>query len=111
MHVLIRLNPYADGGFTSLPALSVGSSSVVLLLQPDSSLDVAFEFEQGAFTMKHVALIAVAACTMAAGCASYSERVVEKPRPATTTQRTTVTEPVPGYPTATTTTTTTTPAR
>ena len=61
--------------------------------------------------MRHVALIAVAACTIAAGCSIRSERVVEKPAASTTTQRTTVTEPVPGYPTATTTTTTTTPTR
>lgn len=32
--------------------------------------------------VKHVAIIAVAACAFVAGCASYTERVVEKPVPA-----------------------------
>ena len=42
--------------------------------------------------MKHVAMIAVAASALAAGCASYTERVVEKPVPArtATTERTVV---------------------
>ena len=35
--------------------------------------------------MKPVILIAIAACMLAGGCASYSRTVVEKPVPATTT--------------------------
>lgn len=34
--------------------------------------------------MKQVAIITIAACSFVAGCASYSERVVEKPAPART---------------------------
>jgi hypothetical protein len=50
---------------------------------------------------QHVAIVAVTACTIVAGCGSYSERVVEKPVPA---ERTVVyTDPAP--PPATTTTT------
>lgn len=48
--------------------------------------------------MKQVAIIAVAACALVAGCASYTERVVEKPVPARTAERTVVydnTAPVP----------------
>lgn len=40
--------------------------------------------------MKPAMLIAVAACILAAGCASYSRTTVEKPVPATTTTATTV---------------------
>jgi len=51
--------------------------------------------------MKHFALLGVMACAFVAGCASYSERVIEKPVPAaTTTHRTVVTEVPPGPPTA-----------
>jgi len=51
--------------------------------------------------MKLVTLSGVAACAFVVGCASYSERVVEKPVPAsTTTHRTVVTEVPPGPPTA-----------
>ena len=57
--------------------------------------------------MRPVAIIISAAVIFAAGCSVRSDRVVEKPA-STTTQRTTVTEAVPGHPTATTTTTTTT---
>ncbi len=36
--------------------------------------------------MKYLTLVAVAACTLAVGCASYTERtVVQKPVPAQTT--------------------------
>jgi hypothetical protein len=36
--------------------------------------------------VKYLTLVAVAACTLAAGCASYTERtVVQKPVPAQTT--------------------------
>ena len=47
--------------------------------------------------MKQVAIIALAACSFVAGCASYTERVVEKPVPARTAERTVVydTAPVP----------------
>ena len=61
--------------------------------------------------MKNVVLIAIAACTLAAGCSTRTERVVEKQVSVTTTQRTVTTETAPGYPSATTTTTTTAPAR
>lgn len=58
--------------------------------------------------LKFFALSATATGLLCAGCASYSERVVEKPVPATTTRSTTyVTEPAPTtvYTTPTTTTT------
>ena len=46
--------------------------------------------------MKSIAMIALAACSLAAGCATYTERVVEKPVPAnsamTTTERTIYTD-------------------
>lgn len=48
--------------------------------------------------MKQVAIILIAGCSLVAGCASYTERVVEKPVPAPTAQRTVVydnTAPVP----------------
>ena len=48
--------------------------------------------------MKQVAIIIAAACSFVAGCASYTERVVEKPVPARTAERTVVydnTAPVP----------------
>lgn len=60
--------------------------------------------------MKSLPMLAVAACAIATGCASYSERVVEKPVPArsvTTTERTVYTDSS-GLP-ATTTTVYTTP--
>lgn len=60
--------------------------------------------------IKFFALSATAAGLLCAGCATYSERVVEKPVPATTT---TVSEPVAAttvYSTPTSTTYTTTPA-
>jgi hypothetical protein len=55
--------------------------------------------------VKSVALIAAAACMLAAGCSFRSERVVETPAVAPTTQRTTTvyTEPVVTSPTTTTT--------
>lgn len=52
--------------------------------------------------MKQVAIIAVAACSLVAGCASYTERVVEKPVPARTAERTVVYDTTPA-PTQTTT--------
>lgn len=55
--------------------------------------------------MKSLPIIALAACALAAGCATYSERVVEKPVPArtaTTTERTVYTDSS-GLPAATTT--------
>ncbi|MBI3198663.1 MAG: hypothetical protein HYZ40_14390 [Rhodospirillales bacterium] len=60
--------------------------------------------------MKFLPMITLAACTFAActfavGCASYSERVVEKPvpaRPVTTTERTIYTD-YTGQPASTTT--------
>jgi hypothetical protein len=58
-----------------------------------------------------LAILVLAACSLATGCSVRSDRVVEKPATSTTTQRTTVTEAPPGYPAATTTTTTTAPAR
>jgi len=48
--------------------------------------------------VKQVAIILTAACSLVAGCASYTERVVEKPVPARTAERTVVydnTAPVP----------------
>ena len=45
--------------------------------------------------MRPVALVVLAACTLAAGCATYTERVVEKPVPAKniqTTERTIYTD-------------------
>ena len=51
--------------------------------------------------MKHVALSGAIVCAFVAGCTSYSERVIERPAPAsTTTHRTVVTEVPPGPPTA-----------
>jgi hypothetical protein len=48
-----------------------------------------------------VALSGAIVCALVAGCASYSERVIEKPVPAsTTTHRTVTTEVSPGPPTA-----------
>lgn len=40
--------------------------------------------------MKQVAIILTAACSLVAGCASYTERVVEKPVPARSAERTVV---------------------
>ncbi len=58
--------------------------------------------------LKIVTMSVVAGGLLCAGCATYTERVVEKPVPATTTRSTTyVTEPSTG---ATTTYTTTTPS-
>ena len=48
--------------------------------------------------MKQVAIVLIAACWFVAGCASYTERVVERPVPARTAERTVVydnTAPVP----------------
>ncbi len=48
--------------------------------------------------MKQVAIVLIAACSFVTGCASYTERVVEKPVPARTAERTVVydnTAPVP----------------
>jgi hypothetical protein len=45
--------------------------------------------------VKSVAILTLAACALAAGCATYTERVVEKPVPArtaTTTERTVYTD-------------------
>ena len=53
--------------------------------------------------MKQVAIILVAACSFVAGCASYSERVVEKPVPARTAERTVVYDNTAPIPTQTTT--------
>jgi hypothetical protein len=51
--------------------------------------------------MKHLTLIALAACTLVAGCMSYTERtVVQKPAPA----QSTVYAPAPAPATTTTTT-------
>jgi hypothetical protein len=41
-------------------------------------------------SVKQVAIILIAACSFVAGCASYTERVVEKPVPARTAERTVV---------------------
>ena len=46
--------------------------------------------------MKKVALMAIAACSFVAGCASYTERVVEKPAPAQPAERTVVYDTTPG---------------
>ena len=40
--------------------------------------------------MRQVAIILIGACSFVAGCASYTERVVEKPVPARTAERTVV---------------------
>lgn len=48
--------------------------------------------------MKQVAIIIIATGSLVAGCASYTERVVEKPVPARSAERTVVydnTAPVP----------------
>jgi hypothetical protein len=49
-------------------------------------------------SVKQLAIIVIAACSFVAGCASYTERVVERPVPARTAERTVVYEntgPVP----------------
>jgi hypothetical protein len=46
--------------------------------------------------MKPIVMFTIAACALASGCATYTERVVEKPVPArtvTTTERTVYTDP------------------
>lgn len=53
--------------------------------------------------MKQVAIILIAACSFVAGCASYTERVVEKPVPARTAERTVVYDNAAPVPTQTTT--------
>lgn len=53
--------------------------------------------------MKQVAIILIAACSFVAGCASYTERVVEKPVPARTAERTVVYDNSGPVPTQTTT--------
>ena len=45
--------------------------------------------------VKQVAIITLAACTFVAGCASYTERVVERPAPARTAERTVVYDATP----------------
>lgn len=45
--------------------------------------------------MKQLAIITIAACSFVAGCASYTERVVEKPVPARTAERTVVYDAAP----------------
>ena len=45
--------------------------------------------------VKHVAIVTLAACAFVAGCASYTERVVEKPVPARTSERTVVYDTTP----------------
>jgi hypothetical protein len=45
--------------------------------------------------VKQVAIITLAACSFIAGCASYTERVVEKPVPARTSERTVVYDTTP----------------
>ena len=45
--------------------------------------------------MKQLAIITIFACSFVAGCASYTERVVEKPVPARTAERTVVYETAP----------------
>ena len=52
--------------------------------------------------MKQVAIILIAACSFVAGCASYTERVVEKPVPARTAERTVVYDNTALVPTQTT---------
>jgi hypothetical protein len=55
--------------------------------------------------VKPLPMLAIAACAIATGCATYTERVVEKPVPAravTTTERTVYTDSR-GQPAATTT--------
>ena len=53
--------------------------------------------------MKQVTIILICACSFVAGCASYTERVVEKPVPARTAERTVVYENTVPAPAATTT--------
>jgi len=53
--------------------------------------------------VKQVAIIIIAACSFVAGCASYTERVVEKPVPARTAERTVVYDNTTPVPTQTTT--------
>jgi hypothetical protein len=45
--------------------------------------------------VKQLAIIIIFACSFVAGCASYTERVVEKPVPARTAERTVVYETAP----------------
>ena len=51
--------------------------------------------------MKQLSIIAIAACAFIAGCASYSERVVEKPVPARTVVYESAPAPVPAQTTTT----------
>jgi hypothetical protein len=53
--------------------------------------------------VKQVAIILIGVCSFVAGCASYSERVVEKPVPARTAERTVVYDTTTPVPTQTTT--------
>jgi hypothetical protein len=46
--------------------------------------------------VKQVAIIIIAACSLVAGCATYTERVVEKPVPARPVERTVVYDTTPG---------------
>jgi len=45
--------------------------------------------------VKQVAIVTLAACSFVAGCASYTERVVEKPVPARPAERTVVYDSAP----------------
>lgn len=51
--------------------------------------------------VKQFAIITIAACSLVAGCASYTERVVEKPAPARPVERTVVYDTTPGAQTTT----------
>ena len=72
-------------------------------LQPsEASAVVSLQTFKGEITMKQLSLIiAVATCAFLAGCASYSERVVEKPAPARTVVYETAPAPVPAQTTTT----------
>ncbi len=53
--------------------------------------------------MKQVAIVLIAACSFVAGCASYTERVVEKRVPARMAERTVVYDNIAPVPAQTTT--------
>ncbi len=53
------------------------------------------QFQQRSGPVKQLAIITIAACSFVAGCASYTERVVEKPVPARTAERTVVYDGAP----------------
>ena len=50
---------------------------------------------EGEISVKQLSIVALAACAFVAGCASYSERVVEKPVPARTVVYETAPAPAP----------------